>query len=140
MLFRVHGTFQPCAGGELTHRKRSPLPFREGFFCDWVRRGLFGRVEDSDPAPGADSPTASGPPSLSGRVFLGAALICFPEREGGTKCRMSLCSSRLHLNRGWRPCDQVEKQSHIGLICSFFISLDSAKSDLELGVLTFPSG
>ena len=23
--------FLPCAGGELTHRKRSPLPFREGF-------------------------------------------------------------------------------------------------------------
>ena len=24
---------RPCAGGELTHRKRSPLPFREGFFA-----------------------------------------------------------------------------------------------------------
>ena len=23
---------RPCAGGGLTHRKRSPLPFREGFF------------------------------------------------------------------------------------------------------------
>ena len=29
--------FQPCAGGGLTHRKRSPLPFREGIF-------LFGRI------------------------------------------------------------------------------------------------
>ena len=58
---------RPCAGGELTHRKRSPLPFREGFIL--VRWVLSGCMENLTLRRG-DSPTASGPPSLSGRVLF----------------------------------------------------------------------
>ena len=62
--------FQPCAGGGLTHRKRFPLPFREGiFFCSGAS-GYFRADGGFCPAPGADSPTAIGSPSLSGRVFF----------------------------------------------------------------------
>ena len=62
--------------GRLTHRKRSPLPFREGFLC----LGALGFIRvrgERGLAPGADSPTASGPPSLSGRVIRQFVLLLF---------------------------------------------------------------
>ena len=64
--------------GRLTHRKRSPLPFREGFFGALgyvgVCPGVWGYVRvrgNSCPAPGATHPPQAVPPPFQGG-FLGA--------------------------------------------------------------------
>ena len=72
--------FLPCAGGGLTHRKRSPLPFREGIFFVRGRRSISGQMVFLPCAGGGLTHRKRSPLPFREGIFLFGGVGVYPGR------------------------------------------------------------